>query len=69
VLGRIDEVDRAENISVVGHGHGWHSQFLYAMAEFFDVAGAVEQGVVGVEMQVDELGHGAVCNDFTLRSF
>jgi hypothetical protein len=69
MLGGIDEVDRAENISVVGHGHGRHSQFFYAMAEFFDVAGAVKQGVVGMEMQVDELGHGAVCDDFTLWSF
>ena len=37
----------------------------HALAEFFDVAGAIEQGVIGMEVQVDELGHGAQY-DFTL---
>jgi hypothetical protein len=30
------------------------------LAEFFDVTSAIEQGVVGVQVQVDELGHGSV---------
>ena len=34
-----------------------HAEFFGAMAEFLDVAGTVEHGVIGVEMKVDELGH------------
>src|ERR1700688_5228281 len=58
MLGGIDEVDGAENISVVDHGHGRHPQFFYALAELFDITGAIEQGIVRMEVQVDELGHG-----------
>jgi hypothetical protein len=47
----------AKDISVIGHGHGGHTQLLHAVAELFDVAGAVQQGVVGMQVQVDELGH------------
>ena len=57
---RVDEMHRAKNIAVVGHGHGGHAQFLYALAELFDVASAVEHGIVGMQVQVDELGHGLV---------
>jgi len=48
----------AEDVTVVGHGNGRHAELLHAMAELFYVAGAVEQRVIGVEMQVNELGHG-----------
>jgi len=58
-VGGIDEMHGAENISVIGHGDGWHAKLLHALAEFFDVAGAVEQRVIGMEVQVYELGHGA----------
>ena len=54
---RIDEVHRAKNIAMVGHGHGGHAQLFHALAKLFHVTGAVKQGVVGVEMQVDKLGH------------
>ncbi len=54
----VDKVDCAKNIAVVGHGHGGHAQLFHALAKFFDITGAVEQGVVRVQMQVDELGHG-----------
>jgi hypothetical protein len=32
---------------------------LHALAEFFHVTGAVEKRVIGMEVQVDELGRGA----------
>ena len=48
---------RAENIAVIGHGHSRHAKLFGAMTELFDVAGAVEHGVVGMKMQVDELRH------------
>jgi hypothetical protein len=43
---------------VIGHGHGGHAQLLHALAELFDVTGAIKKGIVGVQVQVDELGHG-----------
>ena len=58
----IDEVDSAEDVAVIGHGHSRHAEFLDALTEFFYVAGAIEQGVVGVEVEVDELGHGRFVN-------
>jgi hypothetical protein len=56
LIGGIDEMHRAENVSMVGHGDRGHAEFLHAMAKLFDVARAIEHGVIGMEMQVDELG-------------
>jgi hypothetical protein len=58
VFSGVDEVDRAEDVSVIGHGHGGHAQLLHALAELFDVTGAIKKGIVGVQVQVDELRHG-----------
>ena len=44
---------------MIGHGDGGHAKFLYALAQFFYVAGAVEERVIGMEVQVYELGYGA----------
>ncbi len=44
----IDKVHCAENVAVIGHRDGRHAEFLHAGAEFFDVAGAIEQGVISV---------------------
>jgi hypothetical protein len=57
-VSRIDEVDRAKNVAMVGHGDGRHAQLAYMFAELFDVTSAIEKGIVGVQVQVDELGHG-----------
>ena len=43
---------------LVGHGDSRHAQFLHSLDEFLDVAGAVEHRVVGMQVQVNELGHG-----------
>jgi hypothetical protein len=48
---------RAEDVSVIGHGHRWHTELFHAMNQFLDVTGAVEHGVVRMQVQVDELGH------------
>ncbi len=58
MLGCVDKMDCAKNIAMVGHGHGGHAQLLHALAKLFDITGAVQQGVVRVQVQVDELGHG-----------
>jgi hypothetical protein len=47
-----------KNIPVVSHGHGRHTQLLHVLTQLFDVTSAIEQGIVGVQVQVDELGHG-----------
>jgi len=46
---------RTKNIAVIGHGHGGHAKLMDALDQFLDVAGAVEQRVVAMQMQVDEL--------------
>src|SRR5579862_8529267 len=58
----IDEMDRAKNVAVVGHGDRRHTHLFDALDKLFDVAGAVEHGVIGMEMQVDELGHELRCS-------
>src|SRR5208282_1332694 len=55
LVGGVHEMHRAKDISVVGHGHGGHAQLMHTVDKFFDIAGAVEQGVIAVQMQVDEL--------------
>jgi hypothetical protein len=58
VLGGFKEVDCAVDVAVVGHGDGFLAEGGDAVDELGDVAGAVEEGVFGVEMEVGELGHG-----------
>jgi hypothetical protein len=43
---------------VVGHGDGLLAKGSNAIDELLDVAGTIEEGVFGVEMEVGELGHG-----------
>ena len=57
-LGRIEEVHRPVDVAVVGHGDGLLAQRGDAVDELVDVAGAVEEGVFGVQMEVGEFGHG-----------
>src|ERR1019366_3088020 len=51
----IHEMHGAKNIAVIGHGHRGHAKFLDPINEFLNVASAVEQRVIAVEMQMDEL--------------
>jgi hypothetical protein len=39
---------------VVGHGHGLLAEFRHAIDELVDVARAVEEGVLSVQMEVGE---------------
>ncbi len=55
LLCRVDKMHGAKNIAVIGHGDGRHPELFHAMDELFDVAGAVKERVIGMEMQVDEL--------------
>ena len=57
-LGRVEKVHRSIDISVVRHGDGLLPQRRHAIDELVDVAGAIEQRVFGVQMQVGEFRHG-----------
>ena len=57
LLRGIVEMHRAEDVAVVGDGDGRHVQLGHARHELVDVAGAVEQRVVGVQVKMDKLGH------------
>ena len=59
LLGLVVELDRAEQIAVVGHGDGGHLLLCDELHQLRDLAGAVEQRVVGVAVKVDEgrVGH------------
>ena len=54
-LGGIDELHRSEDVAVVGHGDGGHVEFLDAIDQLGGLAGAVEHGVIGVQMEMNEL--------------
>jgi hypothetical protein len=46
---------RAKNITVVGHGNRGHAKFMNPVNKFLNVASAVEQRIIAVQMEVDEL--------------
>ena len=54
----------AENVAVVGHGDGRHAEFLHALNELLDVASAVEHGIIGMQVQMNELRHESVLVSF-----
>ena len=58
LVGRVYEMHCTENISVVGHGDGGHAKFSDTLAKLIDIAGAIEQRVIGMQVQVNELGSG-----------
>ena len=61
-LGGVVELDGAEEVTEVGHGDGGHFLFDDRIHELADFTGAVEEGVIGVAVQMDErvFRHGVV---------
>jgi hypothetical protein len=57
LLGRVEEMDGAVDVAVIGHGNGFLAKLGNAFTELFDVACAVQEGVFGVQMKVGEFGH------------
>src|SRR5882724_6044636 len=55
LLRREIEIDRAEEIAVVGQRDRREAQLLRLLDELFELGGAVEQTVLGVDVQVDEV--------------
>jgi len=53
-LGLGVELVGAEHVAVVGHRHRRHAQVGGPLGEVAEAGGAVEHGVLGVDVQVDE---------------
>jgi len=58
-FGGVIEGDGAEEVAMIGHADGGHVLFGADLHELVDFAGSVEEGVVGVVVEVDEgeIGH------------
>ena len=59
LFGSLIKLDRAEHGPVVGHCHGRHTLFLHVVHQTRDAAGAVQQAVFGMQMQMGEWHSGA----------
>ena len=57
-LRRLKEVHRSINIPVVRHGHGLLPQRRHAVHKLINVARAVEQGILSMQMQMGKFRHG-----------
>ncbi len=55
---RVVEGHGSEHVAVVGDGERLHAELAHLVDELVDVARAVEEAVLGVEMKVDEFGVG-----------
>ncbi len=55
LLHGVEEVDGTEDVAVVGHRGGGLADFVEVFGKLVDVAGAVEEGVISVEMKVGKL--------------
>src|ERR1035438_3557876 len=58
VLRGVIEFDRAEEVAMIGHGDGGHFLLDHDLHQLVDIAGAIEERIVGMAMQMDE-GHGS----------
>ena len=52
------KMHRAVDVAVVGDSHGFLSDGVDVRHKFLDIAGAIKEWIVGVQMQVGELSHG-----------
>src|ERR1700761_4791823 len=57
-LGCFEEVHGTIDVAVVGDGHGFLPDVADVGYQFFYVTGAIEEGVVSVQMQVGKFSHG-----------
>ena len=56
LLGGRVELDGSEHVAVVGHGHGGKIQLLGPGHQPVEAAGGVEQGELGVQVEMGEVG-------------
>ena len=67
-VSRIHKVHCTKNVAMIGHGNRGHAELLYAVDKLFHIAGAIKHGVIGMEVQVDELGHQRLCLGFYVEA-
>jgi hypothetical protein len=46
---------RAKDIAVVGHRDRGHAEFMDPINQFLNVASAVKEGIIAMQMEMDEL--------------
>jgi hypothetical protein len=51
----VEEVDGTKDVAVISHCGGSLAESAEVVGELIDVAGTVEEGVIGVKMKVGEL--------------
>src|SRR4030095_10319837 len=56
LLGSEVEVDRAEEVAVIGERDGGEAKLLRLVDQLVELGGAVKQAVLGVDVEMDELG-------------
>ena len=54
---RVVEGDGGKEIAMLGHRHRRHLQLGHAVEHLADPAGAIEEGELGVQVEVNEIGH------------
>ncbi len=52
------KLDSAEEVAVIGHGDRGHLLAFHDLDELLDIASAIEEGVIGVAMEVNERAFG-----------
>lgn len=57
LLCRTEKIYYAEEGAVIGDGQGRHADLFRMFDQLGDIAESVKQGVLGMHMQVDKIGH------------
>src|ERR1700722_12983448 len=52
--GFAEELDRTEHVAMVGDGHRGHARRMRVLEQRFDLIGAVEQAVLGMDVEMGE---------------
>jgi hypothetical protein len=60
LLRLVNKLHRAIDVAVVGHGHSFLPDFGYPFHQALHAASAVKQGIIGMEVKVNELRHGSL---------
>ena len=56
LVGLLVKADGSEHIAVIGHGNGGHLVLLYFFEQIVQANGSIEEAVLGVNVEVDEIG-------------
>ncbi len=56
LFARLVQLQGSEHVAVIGHGHRPHPELLGPPGDLPDAQGAVQKRILGMDVQVDELG-------------